>query len=450
MNNPALIATLGLALACKSRAQPAAPPDAGTLMQQKIQHVVVIMQENRSFDHYFGTYPGADGLPTNPDGGFSACLPNPDGGCVAPFHDTNDVNAGGPHGTAAFQRDVNGGAMDGFVEAQANAARGCTDPNNPSCAGNHRHDALGYHDQTDIPNYWAYAQNFVLQDHMYQPNASWSLPQHLFMVSGWSALCSRSGDPTSCSSDLNLNINKTATYEYAWTDLTQLLHARAISWRYYLAEGTEPDCANDAMECPPVAQLANVPGIWNPLPQFDTVKANNQLGNIVPLEQFYLDVKNGELPAVSWVVPDGEVSEHPPASVRTGQAYVTGIINTIMQSPAWNTTAIFLSWDDWGGFYDHVVPPSVDQNGYGLRVPGIVISPYARRGFIDHQTLSHDAYLKFIEDLFLDGQRIDPANDGRPDPRPTVRENSAVLGDLALDFDFTQAPRAPLVLKQKP
>ena len=94
-----------------------------------------------------------------------------------------------------------------------------------------------------------------------------------------------------------------------------------------------------------------------------------------------------------------------------------------MNGPEWKSTAIFVAWDDWGGFYDHVPPPTVDQNGYGLRVPGLVISPYAKRGYIDHQTLSFDAYAKFIEDDFLDGQRLDPKTDGRPDPRPDVREN---------------------------
>jgi phospholipase C len=121
-----------------------------------------------------------------------------------------------------------------------------------------------------------------------------------------------------------------------------------------------------------------------------------------------------------------------------------------MQGPDWDSTAIFLTWDDWGGFYDHVKPPVVDENGYGLRVPGLVISPYAKRGFIDHQTLSFDAYLKFIEDDFLGGQRLDPRTDGRPDPRPTVRENVAILGDLAHDFDFTQPPRPPLILQPYP
>ena len=117
-----------------------------------------------------------------------------------------------------------------------------------------------------------------------------------------------------------------------------------------------------------------------------------------------------------------------------------------MQGPDWDSTAIFVSWDDWGGFYDHVAPPVVDANGYGLRVPGLVISPYARRGFIDHQTLSHDAYVKFIEDDFLNGARIDPKSDGRPDPRPDVRERAPQLGDLRRDFDFAQPPRRPEIL----
>jgi phospholipase C len=121
-----------------------------------------------------------------------------------------------------------------------------------------------------------------------------------------------------------------------------------------------------------------------------------------------------------------------------------------MRSPEWDSTAILLSWDDWGGFYDHVVPPKVDRNGYGLRVPGIVISPYAKSGYIDHQTLSFDAYNKFIEDVFLGGQRLNPLTDGRPDPRPDVRENKAVLGNLINDFDFTQSPKAPLMLPVHP
>jgi phospholipase C len=121
-----------------------------------------------------------------------------------------------------------------------------------------------------------------------------------------------------------------------------------------------------------------------------------------------------------------------------------------MAGPDWDTSAIFLTWDDWGGFYDHVEPPRVDLNGYGIRVPGILISPYARTGLIDDQTLSFDAYLKLIEDLFLDGQRLDPRTDGRPDRRPTVREEVKILGDLRDEFDFSQPPRPPLCLDPRP
>jgi phospholipase C len=180
------------------------------------------------------------------------------------------------------------------------------------------------------------------------------------------------------------------------------------------------------------------------------VHQDHQLSNIRPLTTFYTEAQNGTLPSVSWITPAQAVSEHPPGLVTAGQAYVTGLINTIMRSPDWNSTAIFLAWDDWGGFYDHVEPPTVDAQGYGMRVPGLVISPYARKGFVDHQVLSFDAYLKFIEDDFLHGKRIDPSTDGRPDPRPDVRENAKILGDLTADFDFDQKPSPPLILPLHP
>jgi len=230
-----------------------------------------------------------------------------------------------------------------------------------------------------------------------------------------------------------------------------LLHRNNVSWGYYVVTGTEPDCRNDAaMSCAPVRQNAKTPGIWNPLPYFDTVRQDGQLGNVQTVEKFYSAAAAGTLPAVSWIVPSQPVSEHPPATPRAGQAYVTSLVNAVMRSPDWESTAVFLTGDDWGGFYDHVVPPKVDVNGYGLRVPGLVISPYAKRGVIDHQTLSFDAYAKFIEDDFLGGQRLDPATDGRADARPSVRENAAILGNLAADFDFGQTPRPAIVLPTYP
>ncbi|HZU66589.1 MAG TPA: alkaline phosphatase family protein [Ktedonobacteraceae bacterium] len=420
----------------------------------KIQHVVVIMQENRSFDSYFGTFPGADGIPMQ-NGVPTVCVNDPlTHQCVKPYHDSQDLNHGGPHGAVNAAADIDNGKMDGFI-AQAEKGKGsCNTPDNPACSGNGQTDVMGYHDAREIPNYWTYAENFVLQDHMFEPDASWSLPSHLFMVSAWSAYCSKPGDPQSCVNNIKgpVSLKQANAYQadYAWTDLTYLLYKNHISWAYYVAPGTQPDCDDDAASCAPVKQGPKTPGIWNPLPNFDTVKQDGQLNNIQSVNNFYTAAKNGTLPAVSWITPDGKESEHPPALVSVGQAYVTGLINAIMQGPDWSSTAIFLAWDDWGGFYDHVVPPKVDQNGYGLRVPGIVISPYAKKGYIDHQTLSFDAYLKFIEDDFLNSQRLDPKTDGRPDPRPDVREDASILGNLLADFDFSQSPRPPMVLPTNP
>ena len=420
----------------------------------KIEHVVMIMQENRSFDSYFGTFPGADGIPAG------VCLHDPRGGCVRPYHDSSVRNFGGPHALFNARNDIDHGAMDGFVRSAVGGMLGCKDRNDPYCV---RHgggtDVMGYHDSREIPNYWAYARHFVLQDHMFESSRSWSLPAHLYAVSEWSAKCSVKNDPMSCVDaatdpvtppDFGRHRRRTIP-SYAWTDLTYLLHKNGVSWRYYVFKGAQPDCADDAaVSCTAVVQNARTPGIWNPLPYFTTVRADRQLGDITSVTNFFTAARAGKLPAVSWIVPNSRVSEHPAALVSAGQAYVTTLVNAIMRSPDWSSTAIFLTWDDWGGFYDHVVPPNIDANGYGLRVPAIVISPYAKRGYIDHQTLSFDAYAKFIEDDFLHGQRLDPRTDGRPDPRPDVRENASVLGNLVKDFDFTQEPRGPLILRPHP
>ena len=452
-------------VACASQspyAQISSTPTVQANGLQKIKHIVVIMQENRSFDEYFGLYPGADGLPRQ-NGQFTECIPDPvNGGCHRPYHDATDKNGGGPHGSTSASADINGGKMDGFIGQAETGKKGCVVSVDPSCTNSVQTDVMGYKDARDIPNYWAYANNFVLQDHMFQPNASWSFPEHLYMVSEWSAKCSKTNDPMSCTSNIDspgdpiaggtgkINGDNQAVRNFAWTSLPYLLFKHNISWKYYVAEGSQPDCEDNAATCAPQQQKVGTPDIWNPLPGFTDVRQDGQVSNVQTIDHFYADVKSGKLPAVSWVVPNGAVSEHPPGLVSAGQSYVTTMIDAIMSSADWSSTAIFLSWDDWGGFYDHVVPPVVDSAGYGLRVPGLVISPYARRGYIDHQTLSHDAYVKFIEDVRLSGARLDPKTDGRPDSRPDVRENSFQLGDLAAEFDFNQAPRPPLMLDPQP
>ncbi len=435
---------------------PAHPTDPALI--HKIEHVVVIMQENRSFDSYFGTFPGADGIPMK-DGHPTVCLPRREGPCLAPFHDPHDENFGGSHREPDALADIDGGRMDGFARVgAASVERHCTKNDvSPVCVGGgHGEDVMGWHDAREIPNYWRWAQDFVLQDHMFEPNYGWSLPAHLFTVSGWSAQCASPFAPTTCVGDLDLgggrrNIGKGGHGAlFAWTDLTYLLYTHKVTWAYYLDEGYQPDCADDGIACPAEPQDVTVPGIWNPLPRFTDVHTDGQLSNIRPATDFLVAAKAGTLPAVSWVVPNQHDGEHPPAVLSDGQYWVTRLVNAVMRGRDWRSTAIFVVWDDWGGFYDHVVPPMVDANGYGLRVPGLVISPYARRGYIDHQILSFDAYLKFIEDDFLGGARLDPKTDGRPDSRPDVRETEPILGDLLADFDFSLPPRAPEILPLRP
>jgi phospholipase C len=392
----------------------------------KIKHVVIIMQENRSFDSYFGTYPGADGVPKG------VCVPDPaNGGCVKPYVDHADSNKGGPHQNATSIADVDGGKMDGFVgQAEINCATA-------TCVT----DVMGHHVASDIPNYWAYAENYVLDDHMFESDDSWSLPAHLYLTSAWSANCSNPANPMSCvGTDQPRNRTVANPRPFAWTDLTWLLHKYGVSWGYYLDHGTAAGNSTNG--------TSGVPKIWNPLPGFTDVKQDHQERNIQPLTNFMSQARSGKLPAVSWIVPEPADSEHPPALVSRGQDYVTTVINGIMRSKDWDSTAIFLAWDDWGGFYDQVVPPNVDKLGYGIRVPAIVISPYARRGFIDHRPLSSDAYLKFIEDDFLASARLNPKTDGRPDSRPDVREN--LVDSILPDFNFNQKPRPPLILNPCP
>jgi phospholipase C len=512
-SSAAVALTAVLSMAGLAACSPQPKPPHGI---HKIRHIVIIMQENRSFDSFFGTFPGADGLPAQ-NGRFTACLPDPRAKrCDRPYHDPSLVNGGAEHTRDDALADIDGGRMDGFVRtAVLDTNRGCalTIPTPGVCLPGGPPDVMGYHDAREIPNYWTYAKDFALDDHMFEPVASWSLPSHLYLVSGWAARCA-SANPTSCVNDpgqvatplpgaflaclkghglaprdlrrrallspaqragldacvaaltpaqrlrfLGLAVaggggEGQALGRYSWTDLTYLLHAHHVSWAYFVQKGVQPDCNDNpdqrAAGCAPVSQGASTPSIWNPLPSFEDVRADSQRGNVRSLAAFYPAAEHGRLPAVSWITPSQGNSDHPPANLSAGQAYVTNLINTIMRGPDWKSTAIFLVWDDWGGFYDHVAPPAVDQNGYGMRVPAIVISPYARHGYIDHQVLSFDAYNKFIEDDFLHGARLNPRTDGRPDPRPDVRENVGILGNLIADFNFRQRPRPPVLLLTHP
>jgi phospholipase C len=431
-----------------SGVNPPRPKANGHPNLSKLKHLIFIVQENRSFDSYFGTYPGADGIPTA-----TPCLPSTrhPSVCDTPYPDHAANNQGGPYVTNAQEADIDNGKMDGFVEQREAelAKRGCSqdDPEGiePDCKVGSKSDivdVMGYHDGTDLPNYWAYAKSNVLMDHFYESIHSWSQPGHFEIFSGWVAKCHQLDPPdvNSCVSDLaGFTWNTSRPTPDLWTDITYLLWQHNVTWGVYLDGGQGPPFGHHGVQ-----------GIWNVLPGFETVQDDGQTGNaLINLTQFYTDAAGGTLPQVTWVLPQYKESEHPPISIVYGQTYVTGLVNAVMSGPDWSSSAIFVVYDDNGGFYDHEPPPfNFDELGLGIRVPSWLISPYAKQGYIDHQICSTDCYLKFIEDVFLDGERMSDA--GRPDPRPDYRDEESVYGDLANDFNFDRAPRPPMILSTHP
>ena len=456
----------------------AAPVPAPARSAPLITHVIMIMEENRSFDHYFGTYPGANGFPAN------TCVPlnpaQPNLGCVMPFHNPLDVNAGGPHSNKAAVADIDGtGAnppLDGFIYQQTVGAGSLCSARVPpvkptkSCGnlylGVSIHDVMGYHDASEIANYWSYAQHFVLQDQLYESVRGASPAAHLDLTSEWVATCKTPTNVATCVTTLSPQevANGSTKVLYPWVNLFQLMDINGVSWKYYLGTGQEPDCDDSEMTCEPAYQANGILGYWNPAPGFAWVEAQGApyLASHNPqMDQFLVDIKNGTLPQVAWIVPPFNYSDHPAAGLTAGQDFVTSLVNAVMQSPYWQNTAIFISWDDWGGFYDHVLPPTVDINksgpqGYGLRVPGLLVSAWAKPGYIDDSVLSFNAYAVLIENLFMGGARLDPTALGEPDARPTIRDElssvtfpngtTAPIGQLINEFNFKQTPLPTLVL----
>jgi phospholipase C len=286
------------------------------------------------------------------------------------------------------------------------------------------------------------------------------------LTSEWAATCTNSTDAMSCNSDTSPVYPQKGTITLPWANLFQLLDVHKVSWKTYIGAGIEPDCADGDMVCPARPQAASTASIWNVAPLYAWVQAAGATylaNHVQPATRFLSDLQANTLPQVSWIVPTAANSEHPPASITLGMEYVTALVNGVMQSRAAAETVIFIAWDDWGGFYDHLPPPNVDTNqtaypiqGYGLRVPGIMISLHAKKGYIDHSVLSFDSYARFFEDLFANSARLDPAALGNPDNRPDIRDeiNSVTfvggatqrVGDLLDEFDFSQPKLPRLVL----
>jgi phospholipase C len=238
--------------------------------RRHLKHVIIIMQENRSFDHYFGTFPGADGLPRDAQGNFTTCVPlvvhDPEKGCVKPFHDTMLKNAGGPHAHFSFVDDWDSGKMDGFVQQATLSSLFClSHPDNPKCIPYRQHDVMGFHTEAEIPNYWTYAQTYMLQDHLFEPVGQMSLGAHLMMISEWAAHCTDVFNPMSCITTtdplplmLNPRTQAPLTTPFAWTNVTWLLDHLGVSWKYYIVEGGTPDCddQDDSDNCQSERELS--------------------------------------------------------------------------------------------------------------------------------------------------------------------------------------------------
>jgi phospholipase C len=376
----------------------AAPSKVAPEPKTPIKHFIVVMQENHTFDNYFGTYPGVEGLPSG------VCMPvNPfdpkDTTCVKSFHvgDTEVELEDPDHSTATHRLQYNDGHMDAFVYAL-----------------NRRNEdgrlAMGYYDDRDVPYYWNLADEYVLFDHFFSAAAGGSYINHVYWVAGKSS----GGKDRATGKSLD--------------DLTTIfdrLEEHGISWRFYV-QNYEPRLTYRTLHDFPGNRASQV--VWVPLLNFDRFIDNPKLSShIVDLNEYYKDLENGTLPAVAYIVPSGP-SEHPPSSIQAGQRFTKALIQALMQRDAWYSSALMISYDDWGGWYDHVLPPQVDEYGYGFRVPSLLISPYAKRGYIDHTVLDTTSILKFIEENY----GLAP-----------IAERDAKANNLTNAFDFSRAARNP-------
>jgi len=364
-----------------------------------IEHIVILYQENRTFDHFFGTYPGANGLPLN------VALPKTPGsnGTITPFHLSRTSTPDLDHSNRAAKVAYNNGKMDGFIYAENSEL------------------TMGYYDYRELPYYWDYASKFVLMDNFYSSQLGPSLPNHLYLIAGQSGgiidnpgPCQSRGICQGQSSKNPYGLPNDLIFNFG--NVMDQLDSRGISWKYYTGDkGSYKDS-----------------GYWNPLPAFASFKKNpQQSNNLAPNDQFLVDLANGNLANVVWVIPKEDESDHPSADVKVGEKYLVTLLNAIMQSRFWSSTAVFVTWDDYGGWYDHVPPPQVDEYGFGFRVPCLIISPYAKEGFVDHTQSEFASILKFIQTVY---------------GLPSLTRRDAMASNMLEAFDFYQSPNPPLIL----
>jgi phospholipase C len=357
-----------------------------------IQHTVFIIKENRTFDNYFGGFPGADSAVK----GMTST-----GKVVNLSHmaDSSPINLCNDWNCAWKAYDE--GRMDKFDLLTGNL------------------DAYTRMMQPDLPNYWAYAQRYALADRYFTSVQGPSLPNHLFTVAATAggvienvdnSTSGKNCDGTPSGTVPVLDENGNITRQSPCFDFQTLpdeLEAAGISWKYYAQGG----------------------GILSTIRHLSQSWFFKQ--RIADTQQFEVDALAGHLPAVSWILPPAGAGEHPPESVCQGENWTVQVVNAVMQGPDWNSTAIFITWDDFGGLYDHVDPPEVDRYGLGPRTPLIIISPYAKSGYVSHTIYEQSSVLKFVENRY----HLAPL---------TARDRAA--SNMLDSFDFSQPPRPPMVL----
>lgn len=411
-NGLAISAALSIALGCVASLAPSLPAQEPPAGINKINHVIWIIQENRSFDDYFGTYPGADGFPPET---CSPVMPNSTN-CVKPFHmppgePALDLN----HDWDTLHAAYDNGRMDGFVWAEGSNL------------------TMAYYDQRDIPNYWNYARHFTLCDRFFSSQMGYSLPNHTYTVAAQSG-----GLIVNVANLKELKEVMDDDDGFSFASIAKLMQESKISWKYYVESQPTPAVPMRLSETGvrlafPKPQEFN---LWNPLPGFKAVRDDPaEMARLVDLKEYFHDLESGTLPEVSWIIPDYQDSEHPVASPADGMWYVTKLVNALMTSPYWKDSVVFLTWDDYGGFYDHVPPPEIDAYGLGPRVPMLVISPYARPNYVSHYTYEFCSVLKFVEERWKLRHL-------------TARDHWA--NDMRECFDFDQPPAAPLTIAIPP
>jgi phospholipase C len=379
--------------AAAAAAAPAEQLDTAT----PIKHFLVLMQANHSFDNYFGTYPGADGIP---DG---TCMPfdptDAAAGCVEPFHFEGQRITAMGQSREVHDEQYNGGGMDGFVAAFRHWPDVGSQP-------------MGYYDDRDIPYYWNVADNYVLFDRLFASASGSSFWNHMFWVTGTPA------NPAADELD-------PAGFDAVPTIFDRLQEA-GVSWKFYVQNYRPEITFRTPGEGHAAAQLIRVP-LLNYHRFLDDPALNSR---IVDISEYYQDLRNDSLPAVSFMVPSGS-SEHPPGNIHAGERFVSSLVDALMSSSSWDRSAFMWTYDDWGGWYDHVSPPVVDAYGYGFRSPALLVSPYARRGHVDHTTLDFTSELRFIENNW---------------GVPPLAARDAAANDITSAFDFSAAPRDAVLL----